>query len=247
LAATHPDINPLIQKLESRFILDGREREALLRLPMLMADLRADQDIVRERDRPSRCFVLLEGWTCTYKMNEHGARQIMAFSISGDMPDLQTLHLKTLDHSVGTLTPCKVGFVEHQSLLDLCERHPRIASALWRDTLIEAAVFREWIFNVGRRAAFARIAHVFCELAVRMEAVGIARNGSYDFPVTQSELADATGLTTVHVNRTLRDLRVAGVATLKGGVLTIPNWGKLKEAGEFDTTYLHLGTPAEAA
>jgi CRP-like cAMP-binding protein len=247
LAATHPDNHPIIRKLETIFKLSESEREALLRLPMQIADLRADQDIVREGDRPTRCFALLEGWTCSYKMNADGDRQIMGFSISGDMPDLQSLHLSELDFNVGTLTPCKIGFVEHGALLDLCKNQPRICNAFWRETLIEAAIFREWLFNVGRRSAFARIAHVFCELAVRMRAVGLATDLTYDFPVTQAELADATGLTTVHVNRTLRDLRQAGLAALKGGVLTIPDWEKLKQAGEFEIRYLHLKERADAA
>jgi len=132
-------------------------------------------------------------------------------------------------------------------LLDLCKRQPRICNAFWRETLIEAAIFREWLLNIGRRSAFSRIAHVFCELAVRMRAVGLATDCTYACPLTQTEIADATGLTTVHVNRTLRDLRQAGLATLKGGVLTIPDWEKLKDACEFDATYLHLERRTEAA
>jgi CRP-like cAMP-binding protein len=241
------DINPLIRKLDSIFTLSDEERGALVSLPIQVADLRADQDIVREQDRPSRCCVMLDGFTCSYKVTVEGKRQILAFHIAGDIPDLQSLHLRVLDNSLGTITPSRVGFIQHEPLRHLCERHPRITAALWRGTLIEAAVFREWMTSIGRRDAFARIAHLFCEIVVRTRAVGLVRDNSCDFPVTQTEIGDALGITTVHVNRTLKELREAGLATLNGGVLNILNWEGLKEAGEFDLTYLHLDKDQAAA
>ena len=144
---------PLIRKLESIFTLSEDERDALVNLPMQVMDLRADQDIVREGDRPSRSCLVLEGLACTYKITGEGKRQIMAFHISGDVPDLQSLHLRVLDTSLGTITPCKVGFIRHETLHDLCGRYPRITSALWRQTLIDAAVFREWMASIGQREA----------------------------------------------------------------------------------------------
>src|SRR5688572_5090115 len=241
LAATHNPIpQPLIRKLESIFTLSDQERETLINLPMQVMDLRADQDIVREGDRPSRSCLVLEGFACSYKMTGDGKRQIMAFYISGDIPDLQSLHLRVLDTSLSTITPCKVGFIQHETLHDLCERCPRIASALWRETLIDASIFREWITNVGRRDGTSRMAHILCEMMVRLRAVGLAHDHTCDLPITQSELADATGLTTVHVNRVLQELRGAGLITLKGGVLSVLDWDGLKKAGDFDPTYLHL-------
>jgi len=248
LAATHNPIpQPLIRKLESIFTLSDQEREILINLPMQVMDLRADQDIVREGDRPSRSCLLLEGFACTYKMTGDGERQIMAFYISGDIPDLQSLHLRVLDTSLSTITPCKVGFIQHETLHDLCERCPRIASALWRETLIDASIFREWITNVGRRDGYSRMAHILCEMVVRLRAVGLAQDHTCDLPITQSELADATGLTTVHVNRVLQQLRGAGLITLKGGVLSVLDWDGLKKAGDFDPTYLHLEQEQAAA
>ena len=232
--------DPIIRHLETEFQLTDDERVALQGMPMHIADIRADQDIVREGDRPTRCFAIIEGFVCTFKMTGAGKRQIMAFHIPGDIPDLQSLHLEVLDMSISTLTPCKVGFVEHEVMRALCVRYPRLAAAFWRDTLITGAVYREWVMNVGRREAYPRIAHVLCELVTRMRAVGLADDQSCEVPMTQSELADVTGMTTVHVNRTLQVLRANNLIKLKGSKLTVLDWEKLKQVGDFDPTYLHL-------
>ncbi|PVE25301.1 Crp/Fnr family transcriptional regulator [Microvirga sp. KLBC 81] len=207
---------------------------------MQVAVLKEDQDIVREGDHPSRSFTILSGFTCTYKMTGDGQRQIVAFCIPGDVPDVQSLHLKVLDISVATLTPCSVGFITHEDLWDLCMRYPRIAAAFWRETLVEGAIFREWVLNVGRREAYPRMAHVLCELLVRLRAVGLVEDHACNLPITQGEFADALGVSTVHVNRVLQELRADGLIELKGDRLKVPDWEKLKQAGDFDPTYLHL-------
>jgi CRP-like cAMP-binding protein len=237
----------LVRKLESISALCEDERLALQNLPMQVQDLRPDQDIVREGDRPSRSCLVLDGFAATYKMTGDGKRQIMAFHSPGDIPDLQSLQLKVLDSSLGTLTACKVGFIQHEVLRDLCRRYPRINDALWRETLINAAIFREWMTNIGRRDAYNRIAHLFCEWIVRLRAVGLVRDRVCDFPMTQNELADATGVSTVHVNRVLQELRGNGLITLKAGTLTILDWEQLKQAGDFDAAYLHLDREQTAA
>ena len=242
-----PAITPLIRKLESIVSLDENERAAVLNLPLQVMTLRADQDIVREGDRPSRSCALLEGFACTFKVTAEGKRQITAFHIAGDIPDLQSLHLEVLDSSLSTLTPCKVGFIQHEALHDLCDRHPRIARALWRETLIDASIFREWTLNVGRREAYGRIAHVLSELMVRMEAVGLMKDHTCEMPITQGEFADATGLSNVHVNRVLQELRRDGLIVFKGSTLQVPDREKLNQAGEFDPTYLHLNGKRGAA
>ncbi len=241
------DAHPIIAKLESILTLTDEERAAILRLPMQVMTLRPDQDIVREGDRPTRSCALLEGFTCTYKTTHAGKRQITAFQIAGDIPDLLSLHLKTLDTSVQTLTPCRVGFIQHEDLRELCHAHPLIAGAFWRETLVDGAVFREWMLNVGRREAYGRMAHLLCELVTRMRAVGLVQDYTCDLPMTQSELGDALGISTVHVNRTLQELRGAGLISLKGGTLSVLDWEGLKHAGEFDPAYLHLVQPAMAA
>ena len=232
----------LLTRLESIATLASAEKQAILDLPMLVQDIRTDQDVVREGDPPTRCFLLLEGFTCTFKVTESGKRQIMAFHMPGDMPDLQSLHLETLDNSVGTITPCKVGFITHEALRDLCRRHDGLNDALWRQTLIDAAIFRHWMLGLGRKEAFARMCHFFCEMVERLKAVGLVEDHTCNLPITQTELADALGLTTVHVNRTLQAIRQAKLISLKRDELKVLDWEGLRRAGEFDPTYLRIKT-----
>jgi CRP-like cAMP-binding protein len=198
-------------------------------------------------DRPSRSCLILSGLTCTYKLTGDGKRQIQAFNIPGDIPDLQSLHLQVLDNSLGTITPCSVGFISHEALNTLCERHYRIARALWRETLIDGAIFREWMTSIGQREAYPRIAHLMCEMLVRLRAVGLTDGYSCKWLITQAEVGDALGITTVHVNRVLQEMRADGLIELKGERLTIPDWDKLKQAGDFEPTYLHLESDQAAA
>jgi CRP-like cAMP-binding protein len=245
-AELHPEHNILIRKLRSISPLTGDEIECLATLPFSTASVAADQDIVREGDRPSECCLVVEGFLCRYKVTEQGRRQIFSFHHPGDIPDLQSLHLKVMDHTLMTLTPSKLAFVKHESIKGLIRRCPRVADVLWRDTLIDAAVFREWMVGIGRRTAETRIAHVLCEVFVRMRAVGLANGQRCDLPITQTELGDALGLSTVHVNRSLQSLRGKSLITLRGSILTIEDWEGLQAAGEFDPTYLHLDGHAEA-
>jgi CRP-like cAMP-binding protein len=237
----------MIRKLESIFTLTDDERQALENLPMQVVVIKENQDLVREGDSPSRSCLVLSGFTCTYKMTGNGKRQIVGFSIPGDVPDLQSLHLTVLDNSISTLSPCRIGFITHEVLRDICTRYPRIASAFWRETLIDAAIFREWVMNVGQRDAYSRMAHVLCELLVRLRAVGLVEDHSCNLPITQGEFADALGVTTVHVNRVLQEMRANGLIELSGDRLNIPDWETLKRAGDFDPTYLHLKRDQAAA
>jgi CRP-like cAMP-binding protein len=236
----HPGYNPLIRKLESVFTLTDDERQALETLPMQVAAIKDHQDIVREGDQPSRSCLILSGFACVYKVTAQGKRQIVSFVIAGDIPDLQSLHLKVLDNSIATISPCRIGFIQHEALHDICARYPRLAAAFWRETLIDAAIFREWVMNVGRREAYQRMAHVLCELLVRLRAVDLVEDHVCDLPITQGEFADALGVTNVHVNRVLQQMRAEGLIETQGTRLRIPDWNKLKQVGEFDPTYLHL-------
>jgi CRP-like cAMP-binding protein len=240
LEAIHPHTLALIRKLESIAPLAPDEKAAILRLPLRLKTVAADQDIVREGDTPSECGLIVEGFACRYNVTAEGKRQILSFHISGDIPDLQSLHLSIMDHSLGTLIPCKLAFIPHDDLRSLMRNHPRLGDLFWRDTLIDAAVFRQWVVNVGRRQAPARMAHVLCELLVRLRAVELVEDHVFDLPVTQAELGDAMGISTVHVNRVLQDLRSNGLIALQGKTLKVLDWEGLKTVGEFDPTYLHL-------
>ncbi|HEV2557231.1 MAG TPA: Crp/Fnr family transcriptional regulator [Microvirga sp.] len=230
---------PLVRKLETVFSLDEDERAALHNLPMQVQAIRADQDLVREGDRPSRSCVVLSGFTATYKTTGDGKRQIHAWHIPGDIPDLQSLHLRVIDNSIATLTSCRIGFIHHEPLRDLCRQHPRIMEAFWRQTLVDGAIFREWMTNIGRREAYNRMAHVLSEWLLRLRAVGLADGDACELPMTQAELADAMGISTVHVNRVLQVLRGNGLISLKGSRLEVLDWGQLQQVGDFDPTYLH--------
>jgi CRP-like cAMP-binding protein len=233
----------LLRKLNSIATLDHEDQIAVDRLPLQLTDLKADQDIVREGDRPKRSCFLLSGMACWFKMTGEGRRQILSFQISGDLPDMQSVHLSTLDSTLITISPCRVAFVQHEALLDICAKRPNVANAFWRMTLIDAAIFREWVANVGSRQALGRVAHLLCELVVRLRVIGLADKLVFELPVTQTELADATGLSTVHVNRTLQSLRKQKLIHWKDSQLEVLDWAGLQHAGDFDPSYLHLKTP----
>jgi CRP-like cAMP-binding protein len=241
-------LNRLIRRLEvDTAPLARDEKDAILRLPISIKDVRADTDIVREGDRPTQCCLVIEGFQCRYKMLPDGERQIMSFHVAGDIPDLQSLFLQTMDHSLGAITPNKVGFIAHEPLRELIRQQPTVAERLWRVTLIDAAIFREWISNVGSRDAYTRIAHLICELYVRLRAVGLTNGTSFDCPVTQTEIADATGLSTVHVNRSIQQMRADRLIVWERGVCKIPDFGALQEAAMFESGYLHMQTGGIAA
>jgi CRP-like cAMP-binding protein len=246
VSASSSDLIPLIRKLESIAQLSDEERQAVEGLPTVIRLLQPRQDIVRDKDRPGHCCLVLSGWTYRYKLLSEGKRQILSFHIPGDLPDLQSLHLRVMDHSLATLTACRLAFIPHESLRELTTRFPGLGATLWRDTLIDAAIFREWMTGIGRRTAFGRIAHVFCEMYLKLQAVGLAADHRCELPFTQVDIGDALGLSNVHVNRVLQEMRGKGLITLQGSKLVIVDWTALSEAGEFDPTYLHLEAGATA-
>ncbi|KAB1069876.1 Crp/Fnr family transcriptional regulator [Methylobacterium planeticum] len=239
MASDH-SLNMLVRRLDSIATLSDAERQAIESLPARTRVLKPGQDIVRDGDQPSQCCLLLSGWACRYKVVGEGKRQILSFHIPGDIPDLQSLHLHTMDHSLGTLTEATVAFIPHESLRELTVRSPGVGAVLWRETLVDAATFREWMTGMGRRSAYERIAHLFCELYLKLEAVELAGEHRCPWPLTQVDLGDATGLSNVHVNRTLQEMRGQGLITLRGCTLVIQAWDELIRASEFDPTYLHL-------
>jgi CRP-like cAMP-binding protein len=247
ILSSYPNHYRLIRKLESIANLSDDERQCVLSLPLAIRKFGADQDIVRQGDRPSECCLIVEGFACRYELTAQGRRQIMSFHIPGDMPDLQSIHLSVMDHSVMAITPSTLGFAPHESVRELIKRCPRLSDIFWRDTLIDAAVFRKWMVGIGRKSAYGRIAHLLCEVFMRMKSIGLTGDDSCELPVTQAEIGDALGLSTVHVNRSLQELRADSLITLRGNLLTVQDWNGLKEAGEFDPTYLHFENNHEAA
>jgi CRP-like cAMP-binding protein len=198
-----------------------------------------DSFIVREGETASNCGLLLRGFAYRQKFVGNGARQIISLHIPGEFVDLQNCLLPLADHNVQSLDQSELALIPKAALLDLANRYPNLAKAMWRDTLVDASIFREWVVNVGRRDARTRIAHLLCELALRLEASGAVRDGVYQFPLTQEQLADATGLTAVHTNRTLQGLRKDGLISLSSNALVVLDWQRLRDVGDFSERYLH--------
>jgi CRP-like cAMP-binding protein len=197
-------------------------------------------DISREGDRPKDVHLILSGWACRYKQLEDGRRQIVSFFLPGDMCDLNVFILKEMDHSIGTLSPVTIADLSREFFDEISAGYPRIATALWWETLVNAAIQREWTMNLGQRTASERMAHLFCEIFFRLRLAGLTSERSCEFPLTQADLADATGLSKVHVNRTLQELRAANLLILRGKTLTVPNLERLMDAGLFNANYLHM-------
>lgn len=244
-----PADHPLLAKLARVMILSEAEATAIRNVSVQPAVVPADKVIAREGDQPSKSFLLAEGVACISKVVGSGRRQIMALQIGGDMPDLHGLHLRVLDSDLWAITDCRLAYMPHADLRRLCRGHPRVAEELWRNTLVDAAIYREWVANLGQRDAVGRLTHLFCELMLRMEAAGLARDGSCPLPITQGDLSEATGMSLVHVNRTIQDLRTQNLISFERGRLSIHNWKALVELADFRPDYLHLpvASPVPAA
>ena len=232
--------NPLLRKLGNFTELSAEECSAVNDCCNDVRDVGAREDIISQGDRTGGVKLLLEGFACRYKVLEDGRRQIVAYFVPGDLCDLRVFILKRMDHSIGAVVASKVATISPENVLKLTNPYPTLTRALWWSTLVEEAILREWIVNVGQRNALERMAHLFCELLYRFRAVGLNEGLSCTLPLTQVELAETLGLSSVHVNRTLQELRRQKLITLEGGVLTIQDLPALKEASFFNADYLHL-------
>lgn len=238
--------NPMLRKLRALEPFSDEEQRFLNSLYTRTIHVGPRQDIIREGDRARECSLLLSGLACRYTMTADGKRQITAFIVPGDIFDIQSFLLEVMDHSIGAIAPSTVAMIPHDTLIQITRQSPRVSRAIWKESLFEAAVFREWIVNVGRRSAYQRIAHVMCEVYARHRLVDLVDGDSVAWPMTQTEIADATGLSVVHVNRSIQALRAQGLIHLGGGVLTIKDWNGLATAGQFEGRYLHAGFPEDA-
>lgn len=229
-----------LKRLRTSAVLDEDDERYLRELPVSLKRLESNQGVVATGDRPSVCCLVVDGFVLRSKSVAEGKRQILAFHQPGDIPDLQSLYLHVLDHDVSTLGDCVLGFIPHGPLRDLIRKRPNVAEVLWRETLIDAAIFREWICNVGPRSGVSRLAHLMLEIYTRLKAIGRAPSASFRLPVTQALLGEAIGMSAVHVNRILQQLRGERLLDFSNGVVTIYDERKLKDVGDFDPLYLHL-------
>jgi CRP-like cAMP-binding protein len=245
VSTKHPLI-AMVRNLELRTPLSKIDRQAVLDLPHTVRTLEASTYFVREGEPPTKCGVLVSGFAFRQKITGAGARQIIAIHIPGDAVDFQSLFLDVADHNVQMLTRGDVAFVPREALRALARSHPRIGEAIFVKTLVEAAIFREWVVNVGQRQARERIAHVLCELGSRLDAMGLAQDYGYELPMTQEQLGDAVGLTSVHVNRTLKALEADGLIVRNKRTISFPDWERLRDVGDFNGRYLYLERQAAA-
>lgn len=231
--------HPLITKLERFTSLSADDKSAIRHASRNTRQIKPNRDIISENDRPSHVHLMLEGWSARYKIVPDGSRQITAYLIPGDFCDLHVTILKHMDHGIVALTPATVAFISHEEMKSLTRERPELTRAFWWATLVDEGVLRAWIVNIGRRDAFEGIAHLMCEMHVRMKNIGLVEDGAFHMPVTQEELADTLGLTPVHVNRVLQRLRSDGLIELGGRVLKILDVDALRTASGFDAGYLH--------
>lgn len=234
----------LIRGLEIVGALSDRDRDLIRSLPLHIKTAAEGQDVVRQGSRPMESCLLIQGWLYRYKQLVNGRRAILSFHMPGDIPDLQSLHLTTMDHSIGALVRSTVAFMRHEDLRNLCRQSEQALHVLWRRTLIDAAMHREWLASATQQSAEERMAHLFCEVFYRMRALGLADEAGFEFPATQVELGDALGMSAVHVNRVLQRLRRDGFISSQGQHHGIASWARLQELAAYDPTYLHM-SPGE--
>ena len=235
-------ITPLIKKFEWFVHLSDEDRRLLRAMASGgVQHALPGEDIVREGDHPVFVYLVLDGWAHRYKVLEDGRRQIISFFLPGDLCDLNIFLLKEMDHSIGALTSLSYLRVTRQVMDTLVEFSPRIRSALWWDTLVSAAIQREWTVNLGQRSAIERVSHLICELFIRTRMVGLGDDQTFPFPVIQADLAEATGMTTVHVNRVLQELRSRNLILFRRKRLRILDIEGLTRLALFNDNYLHLG------
>ncbi|HVU31703.1 MAG TPA: Crp/Fnr family transcriptional regulator [Sphingomicrobium sp.] len=227
-------------KLEAFTRLSADDRAALAQVSRNVRFVEPRRDLISEGDRPRYVHLMLDGWACRYKQLPDGKRQIVSLFVPGDFCDVNVYILRSMDHSIGAITRLKVAMITPDEMNALTATRPRITQGLWWHELVTSAIQREWTLNLGQRSAYERLAHLLIELYMRLNTVGRAQHGRCDFPLTQNDLADATGLTAVHVNRTLQELRRDGLIELDRKQLQILDLERMVDVSMFNANYLHL-------
>ena len=229
-----------LMKLRARDDISAEEEAALRAAIEGPQEIASDTTYIRAGVELSVSTVLLEGLMCRYKDLRNGERQITELHVAGDFADLHSFTLKRLDHNVMTLTPCRIAVLPHERLRHLTEQHPHLMRVYWFGTNMDGAIHREWEVSLGRRTAISKVAHLFCELYVRLGIVGLTDGLSYELALTQMDLAECLGLTSVHINRTLKELREGGLVEFRERTVTIQDLDGLQRVAEFDPSYLYL-------
>jgi CRP-like cAMP-binding protein len=235
-------LNPLITKLEQFTHLSDEDRRVLQTLTSEpVRRYGPGTDIVSEGDAPQAVRLILSGWAYRYKQLPDGRRQVVGLLLPGDLGDHNVFVLSEMDHSIGALSAVTLVEIPPAAFEAMMTAHPRVTRALYWESLVNAAVQREWMLNLGRRVGTERLAHLFCEVFYRLRAIGLVQDDSCEMPLTQADLADVIGMTSVHVNRMLQTLRRQELVELKGRRLTVPDLPALERVALFTPKYLHLG------
>ena len=241
------DLQPFLARLNSRSVLTEEEQQTVLDLPCHAAQVRANHDFVQMDERVDHACLVVAGFVGRFGQDRDGKRQITTMHVPGDMADLHSVALPLATSALQALSTSTIVRIPHSAIRAAAAHYPALAEAFWRDCIVDAAILAQWVVNVGSRDARERVAHLVCEMGVRIAGAREgARNVEFDFPVTQVQLADATGLTPVHVNRTLQTLRVNGLLqSCSRTIIRIPDWDSLAAAGEFDAAYLSANVRPE--
>ncbi|MFM9976835.1 MAG: Crp/Fnr family transcriptional regulator [Sphingomonadaceae bacterium] len=235
MAASH-----FVRKLESFQLFSQATETAIQTLATLRTrTLNAGDDLISEGDEPRTIYLVIDGWACRQKMLDDSRRQIMAFFLPGDLCDLHVYILDEMDHSISALTPVTYASITPSEFETFCDDHPRVVRSLWWATLVGASIQREWLVSAGQRSAYEALAHLCCELYFRLRLIGLTAGGKCNLPLTQSDIADALGLTQPHVSRTIAELNASKLATLRRRYLTVIDLPGLMAAGRFNPNYLH--------
>ena len=243
---SEPALLPMVRKLRLWQSLDDDDVAALLVLPHTVRRLKAGQLVAWDGDRPQHACLLLSGFAFRHKIAGSGGRQILSIHMRGDVIDLHNTVLRIADHNIQMLTVGDLAMIPFEAIHTIAAARPNVAKALWYETLVDGSIFREWLVNVGRRDARTRIAHLLCELALRQEVAGLGDRLTYEMPMTQEQLADAVGLTPVHVNRMLMALGADGLIQRNHRSITVLDWAALAKTGDFEPRYLHFDGRAAA-
>lgn len=232
--------NPMILKLCYGAVLSDADRERLEAASKVTRSVERDESLISEGDNPENVRVVLSGWACRHKTLASGRRSIMAYLVPGDFCDLHVAVLGRMDHSISAITRCTIAEIPHATVNSLTNGHPSIARAFWWATLVDESVLREWLVNLGQRPAAQRLAHFLCEMHIRLSAVELAAPNSFTLPLSQEKLGDTLALSTVHMNRTVRELRERGLISIEEKTVTIADVCRLRDFANFEPEYLHL-------
>jgi CRP-like cAMP-binding protein len=236
----------LIRHLTLVSSIENDDLASVRDMPIRIATYRQGAAIIRQGDRPTECCVLLDGYLCREKHVVEGGRQILSIHLPGEMPDLQSLYLERMDHGMLALSPCTVAFIPHGAVEKATDDNPRLRAALWRASLVDASIFREWLAGVGARSADQRAAHLLCEVYFRARLRGFTADRAAAVPLTRRDLGEALGVSSVHVSRIVLKLRLMDAISVGRGVIYVKDWPKLKRFSNFDPSYLHLCVPVPA-